>query len=57
MKNDFYLQSHAAIQGSALSIIICIALDRLLKNSSYLAPRSAHYIVLHDQNFENNMQK
>ena len=56
MKNDFYLQSHAAIQGSALSIIY-IALDRLPKNSSYLAPRSAHYIVLHDQNFENNMQK
>jgi len=36
MKNDFYLQSHAAIQGT---------------------PRSAHYIILHDDNFNGNMQK
>jgi len=36
MKNDFYLQSHAAIQGT---------------------PRSAHYIVLHDDIFNGNMQK
>jgi len=36
MKNDFYLQSHAALQGT---------------------PRSAHYIVLHDDIFNGNMQK
>jgi len=36
MRNDFYLQSHAAIQGT---------------------PRSAHYIVLHDEIFNNDMQK
>ncbi|KAF8811942.1 argonaute-like protein [Phlegmacium glaucopus] len=36
MRNDFYLQSHAAIQGT---------------------PRSAHYIVLHDDIFNGNKQK
>jgi len=36
MKNDFYLQSHAAIQGT---------------------PRSAHYIIIHDDIFNGNMQK
>jgi eukaryotic translation initiation factor 2C len=36
MRNDFYLQSHAAIQGT---------------------PRSAHYIVLHDDIFNGDMQK
>jgi len=36
MRNDFYLQSHAALQGT---------------------PRSAHYIVLHDDIFNGNMQK
>jgi len=36
MKNDFYLQSHAALQGT---------------------PRSAHYIILHDDIFNGNMQK
>jgi eukaryotic translation initiation factor 2C len=36
MKNDFYLQSHAALQGT---------------------PRSAHYIIIHDDIFNGNMQK
>ena len=55
MKNDFYLQSHAAIQGSKLNNIhlSCQHTNGLF----YSAPRSAHYIVLHDDIFNGNMQK
>jgi hypothetical protein len=52
MKNDFYLQSHAAVQvQSSTLLIICLA-DLLMD----LAPRSAHYTVLHDDIFNGNMK-
>ena len=56
MKNDFYLQSHAAIQGSKSESSIT-RLANMLIFLFYLAPRSAHYIVIHDDIFNGNMQK
>ena len=52
MKDDFYLQSHVAIQGSKVVDLLFYPLA-----NKYLGPRSAHYIVLHDDIFNGSMQK
>jgi len=54
---DFYLQSHAAIQGSKL---ICFSWARFSMFpflSRLLAARSSHYIVIEDEIFRGDIDK
>ena len=57
LMKDFYLQSHAAIQGSKL---ICFSWARFSvfpSLSRLLAARSSHYIVIEDEIFRGDIDK